>query len=90
MKKITTQDFKENNGLILVTIILAFLQMTGDAIKPSYYSPATAMVIVLIGWPLVSLWFMAFWNRILTKIFELKRISYGVAFVLMGFASLFF
>lgn len=88
MEKINIKDFKNNTGLIIVTILLAFLVAFDEVTKPKYFTSGEAVILTLISWPLVSWWFMAFWNRILTKIFQLKQISYGVAFILLGALTL--
>ena len=90
MGKISIKDFKDNTGLIIVTVLLSFLTAIYQVMEPEYMSSTSAVVNTLIGWPLIAWWFMAFWNKVLTKIFQLKSISYGVSFILIGAAVLIF
>ena len=90
MEKLSLSDFKNHKGLITVTILLAFFAAVSAVTEPKYYSPGVAVVSTLIGWPLIAWWFMAFWNRILTKIFKLKEVSYGMAFFLVAAVTLLF
>lgn len=90
MGKVSMDNFRNNTGLIIITILLAFLVTVGEMRKPEYLSGGGAIIAALVGWPLLAWWFMAFWNRILTKIFKLREISYGVAFVLTGAVTLIF
>lgn len=84
MKKITLDDFKKNTVLIIITIVLAYFGTISQFFPPKNVTLTEAVISSLIIIPLIALWFMAFWNRILTKIFSFKEISYGVAFVLIS------
>ena len=74
--------FKENKGLIVITVIFGVLAGSSTVISPTYYSSSVALGLTILFLPLEVWWFWAFWNRILTKIFSLKQISFGLALLL--------
>ena len=88
MKKITINDFQDSTGLILITIIFSFFVGIGEVMGIESPTVVEAVIVSVIFLPLVALWFKEFWNKILLKIFQIRKISHGVAFILISFLGL--
>jgi hypothetical protein len=83
MEKIDMQLFKENRGFITLTFILYIIICSGTLLKPSYVDNLfIAMFVSITGLFVMAWWFSAFWNKILTKIFNFRPLSFGVALLL--------
>jgi len=90
MNKNSSDVFKGNAILVIVTFLLAFVVALAESMEPTYISGSETVATFIIFMPLISWWFMAFWNRILTRLFQLKNISYGVALVLTAAVAVLF
>jgi len=83
-KQITFNVFKHNIVFIALTaIIVVFLIIPAQAMRPIYNSYVESVIGAIIAFPILALWLMHFWNKILMKLFpNIPNITYGVSLVL--------
>lgn len=84
MEKLTMKDFENSGVLVLVTFLLAILEIAGSMVEPTYANGIGAFLTSIIVIPIAGWWLSAFWNKFLTKIFGLKGINIGLAMVLVA------
>lgn len=79
MEKITLKEFKKNKVFIVLTLAGAVFVSASTLIEPAYPGFLAGLIITIIVFPFVAWWFQHFWNEILVRITNIKKISYGVA-----------